>query len=390
MTDDTLPLPSQRLPSILVVDDSVANLELLSGMLRRWGFEPRPVPNGRLAIQAARAEPPDLILLDVRMPEMDGFQVCAQLKGEETLKDIPVIFISGLTDTADKVKGFAMGAVDYVTKPFQAEEVEARVRTHLTLRSLQSELRDHNERLEGLVAQRTRDLEAANQKLADASHIKGEFLGMISHELRTPANGLLGIGALLIDLCPASAERTLYKEGFLDSSARLRDLIENATLIMELDTIVPKPGPGVPFVQVLSEIGDAHPGIRIHVDGAAGLESQRLRGDRALLKRALESTVLLASSFIRGFGTVRMTAVAEARTLLIRVKLDALELSAAQALDFFNMESQERIRSSAESLGLAPIVAHRIITALGGELKLISEGQGNNGYLEAILPLGSG
>jgi CheY-like chemotaxis protein len=131
---------SNLAPGILIVDDVPANLELLAGIIRDQGYEPRPVPGGRLALQAARAEPPDLILLDVNMPEMTGFEVCAHLKADEALKDIPVLFITADAEPVDKVKAFAMGAVDYVTKPFQAGEVCARVATHLRLRKLQLDL----------------------------------------------------------------------------------------------------------------------------------------------------------------------------------------------------------------------------------------------------------
>jgi putative two-component system response regulator len=145
-------------PGILIVDDVPANLELLAGILRDQGYEPRPVPGGRLALQAARAAPPDLILLDINMPEMNGFEVCERLKADEALRDIPVLFITADAVPADKVKAFAMGAVDYITKPFQVEEVVARVATHLRLRRLQLEMEKHSAHLEELVQDKIREL----------------------------------------------------------------------------------------------------------------------------------------------------------------------------------------------------------------------------------------
>ena len=124
-------------PSILIVDDVPANVLLLARMLTERGYNPRPVLSGMSALQAARADPPDLILLDINMPEMNGYQVCEQLKADAALKEIPVIFISALNETIDKVKAFRVGGVDYVTKPFQFEEVYARVQTHLRLRRLE-------------------------------------------------------------------------------------------------------------------------------------------------------------------------------------------------------------------------------------------------------------
>ena len=133
--------------NILVVDDAPANLQVLAGMLKDRGYKARPVPSGKLALQAARRDPPDLILLDINMPEMNGYEVCEHLQADDNLKGIPVIFISALTELLDKVKAFTIGGVDYLTKPFQMEELHARVETHLKLRRLQIELKEANARL---------------------------------------------------------------------------------------------------------------------------------------------------------------------------------------------------------------------------------------------------
>ena len=147
--------------SILVVDDTPANLQVLAGMLKDRGYKVRPVPSGKLALLAARRDPPDLILLDINMPEMNGYEVCEHLKADDALKGIPVIFISALTEQLDKVKAFAIGGVDYLTKPFQMEELHARVETHLKLRRLQIELEETNARLAKANGRMSRDLKAA-------------------------------------------------------------------------------------------------------------------------------------------------------------------------------------------------------------------------------------
>jgi DNA-binding response OmpR family regulator len=139
--------PSPLGAGILVVDDAPANLQVLAGMLKDRGYKVRPVPGGKLALLAARRDPPDLILLDINMPEMNGYEVCEHLKADDILKGIPVIFISALTEQLDKVKAFATGGVDYITKPFQMEELHARVETHLKLRRLQIELEDYSRHL---------------------------------------------------------------------------------------------------------------------------------------------------------------------------------------------------------------------------------------------------
>ena len=134
-------IPQEQAPTILIVDDSPANVLLLVRMLTERGYTARTALSGTLALQAVHTELPDLILLDITMPEMTGYEVCERLKADTALKDIPVIFISALNETIDKVKAFHVGGADYVTKPFQLEEVYARIQTHLQLRRLER-LRD--------------------------------------------------------------------------------------------------------------------------------------------------------------------------------------------------------------------------------------------------------
>ena len=135
---------NNEIPNILVVDDTPANLRLLANILSEQGYRVRPVPNGKLALSAATAEAPNLILLDIRMPELNGYQVCEILKNDPKLRDVPVIFISAMDATQDKVRAFRAGGVDYITKPFQVEEVLARVETHLRMQRLQNDLRSSN------------------------------------------------------------------------------------------------------------------------------------------------------------------------------------------------------------------------------------------------------
>lgn len=143
---------------IMIVDDTVANLKLLDDLLRSRGYSVFAFPRGDMALKAAEQNPPDLILLDITMPEISGYEVCEKLKANIHLKDIPVIFISALNEPLDKVKAFATGAVDYVNKPFQFEEVLARVTTHLKIHRLQVELQDYNHRLQELVQEQVKEI----------------------------------------------------------------------------------------------------------------------------------------------------------------------------------------------------------------------------------------
>ncbi len=140
-------LPESGRGEILIVDDTLPNLRLLSTMLTEYGFEVRGVPNGAMALEVVTLDPPDLILLDINMPGINGYEVCQKLKENPATHDIPVIFISALDEILDKVKAFGAGGVDYITKPFQLEEILVRVKTHLTLRSLQKQLQQANAEL---------------------------------------------------------------------------------------------------------------------------------------------------------------------------------------------------------------------------------------------------
>ncbi len=134
--------------SILIVDDNPDNLRLLTRLLSEHNYKVRVAPNGKRALATIRKEPPDLVMLDIMMPGMDGFEVCRQLKEDEQTAGIPVIFVSAIHVTIDKVKAFSLGGVDYITKPFKTEEVLARLNTHLSLRSLQQQMEKKNSELQ--------------------------------------------------------------------------------------------------------------------------------------------------------------------------------------------------------------------------------------------------
>ncbi|MBI4780747.1 MAG: response regulator [Oscillatoriophycideae cyanobacterium NC_groundwater_1537_Pr4_S-0.65um_50_18] len=150
-----MPEPTPK-ADILVIDDTPENLNLLSTLLIEHGYKVRSVTKGSTGIRGAQVMPPDLILLDVNMPQMSGYEVCQQLKADDRTRDIPIIFISALEAVSDKIRAFQAGGVDYITKPFQIEEVLARIETHLTLRRLQNQLQSQNEQLQQEIRERLR------------------------------------------------------------------------------------------------------------------------------------------------------------------------------------------------------------------------------------------
>jgi two-component system, sensor histidine kinase and response regulator len=191
---------TNRLPAtIMVVDDNPANLRLLATLLTSQGYGVRPARNGQMAYRSAQAEPPDLILLDIRMPDLDGYKVCTRLKASPTTAEVPVIFVSALDDVFDKVKAFEVGAVDYLTKPFQSAEVLARVRTHLALRALRQQQAEQNQSLRTALEQlQTLQQQLVEKEALEASHrARNEFLSLMSHELRTPLTVILMRAELL-------------------------------------------------------------------------------------------------------------------------------------------------------------------------------------------------
>ncbi|HDN27123.1 MAG TPA: hybrid sensor histidine kinase/response regulator [Thioploca sp.] len=192
---------------IFVVDDMPANIGVLSDFLTAQGFEVLIAQTGSSALQKIENAEPHLILLDIFMPGIDGFETCRRLKANPKTKGIPIIFMTAFKDTVDKVKGLELGAVDYVTKPFQQEEILARIKTHLSISQLQQQLTNHNAELQAknadlntlthTLVQQREELQVAYAELARAARLKDEFLANMSHELRTPLNAVLGIAEVL-------------------------------------------------------------------------------------------------------------------------------------------------------------------------------------------------
>lgn len=189
--------------NILIVDDTPDNLRLLSTMLIEQGYDVRSVINGPMAIMGAKAEPPDLILLDINMPQMNGYEVCQHLKANSSTQEIPIIFISALEDVLDKLQAFSVGGVDYITKPFQVEEVLARIETHLTLCRLQKQLQAQNQQLQQEIEQRTQ----AEEKFAKIFRSSPNPIAIVSLEM----GQLLDVNPSFLRLSGYTSEEVMGK-----------------------------------------------------------------------------------------------------------------------------------------------------------------------------------
>jgi signal transduction histidine kinase len=215
-------LPAIPTGNILIVDDTPDNLRLLSEMLTERGYNVRSAISGSAAFMAVKTRLPDLILLDINMPHMNGYEVCQQLKGNETTRDIPILFLSAYNEAMDKVKAFEVGGSDYITKPFQVTEVLARVDTHLTLSRTQKEIQ-----------QAKADALRALEQEKELNRLKSEFISLVTHDFHTPLVSIQGFISLLSQDCLALpiATQHRYFSKMQASVDHLMYLLEQVLLI---------------------------------------------------------------------------------------------------------------------------------------------------------------
>ncbi|MBN2614945.1 MAG: hybrid sensor histidine kinase/response regulator [Bacteroidales bacterium] len=219
--------------TILIVDDVPKNIQILGNILSPHHFKIAYAQSGEQALKAIEYNNFDLILLDIMMPGMDGFEVCEVLKNQNKTREIPIIFLTAKADMESIVRGFEVGGEDYITKPFNAAELLARVETHLLLHEQKKSLKILNENLEEKVRERTIELEEAYKRLDNLEKAKTDFLSIISHELRTPLNGLMGLSSLLHQT-QLNSEQKEYMQYLNEVADRLTRFSEIALLITHL------------------------------------------------------------------------------------------------------------------------------------------------------------
>lgn len=210
--------------TILIVDDTQHNVQVLSQLIKAAGYRVIAAFNGKDAVNLASKRKPDLILLDILMPEMDGFKVCEIFKNTDELKNVPVIFLSALSDAESKIKGFKVGGIDYITKPFHREEVLARIELHLKLKKLEEE-REKN----------IKELEIRERNLKSLNRAKDEVMRIVSHDIRNPLTGIIGVANMIQNQNDLSNDELKNMMEMIEQSGQV--LLKLVNDVLEVDFV---------------------------------------------------------------------------------------------------------------------------------------------------------
>ena len=368
---------------ILIVDDEKINRDLLSDLLKP-DYKIMVAKDGFQALKAAkRAEnQPDLILLDVMMPEMDGYDVCRQLKLEDNTKNIPVIFITAKAEESDEEKGFELGAVDYITKPISPPLLKARVKTHLSLKSLRDNLEEQ-------VDLRTEALKAALLESKAAALAKSEFLSRVSHELRTPLNAIIAPAAQMANESSDAA----VKEKMLTMQSSAEGLLNIINKMMELNKLDSQSASvDLPFdlqeqlnnidEQWSSLANDKNLTWTVELTGDNPVTS--CIGDARYLRQALDHLIENAFKFTEK-GVIKLSVsylgiYGEKPSFKFELSDTGVGIDADKIKEVFEPFSQSESTGTRKygGIGIGLSLAKRFIEQLGGEIEVSSDpGQGS-------------
>ena len=384
--------------TILVVDDQPQNRELLEAYLVAAGYKVRLATNGREALQAVAESRPDVVLLDILMPEIDGYEVCRRLKADPETAFIPVVILTALQDVEHRLKGIDTGADEFLTKPFNHVELFTRVRSLLRTKALHDEIVATNRLLEERVAERTAALERALRDLRETDRVKTEFLANISHELLTPLTPVKGyIPALLQQVFgPITAEQRQTLEIISTSVDRLHGLIENLLTFMRweaghvpvrLETMALEAVVGLAVEITRQDAGEKQ--IALETEIAPNLPP--IRGDLTALTSALRQVLDNAVKFTPDGGkvTLGMRAVTADSEGPVSVELTISDTGVGIPADalprifdkFYQADASATRRHGGTGLGLA--IVKRILDAHGAQIAVHSRlGQGTQIQME--------
>ncbi len=357
---------------ILIVDDNPANLDLLAGLLREHKFKVRAVPSGRMALDAARRNPPELVMMDITMPGMNGYEACEAMRRDPGLADIPVIFISALDDPLDKVRAFQVGGRDYVSKPFHAEEVIVRVEHQVRMVRLQKELKTQND-----------NLLDANLKLREMNTLKSNFTAMLVHDIRSPMTVVgIALGAAHEDPGLFAVIRPQAQASYVKIQNLLEEMLEvyrseSGQMPFEFAAFAPNPW--------LEKIVSTHRHLAatgdLEFQYQAALELPDLVGDASKLERAVTNLITNAFKFTPRGGAVRVEvsvdhgAGVESGLRWLRVTItDTGRGIPAEELPFiFDPFRQTRTQDSTAGVGLGLAIVQRIIAGHKGRISVNSQ-----------------
>jgi two-component system sensor histidine kinase/response regulator len=376
---------------ILIVDDTPANLQLLFSILTEAGYRVRPAGSGKVGLEAVAAKAPDLILLDIRMPDMDGFEVCQRLKAKEYSREIPVIFVSALDDANGKVESFRLGAVDYITKPFEPSEILARVKTHLEIRNIQvsletsnRELRDSREelvRLNSALENRTGELAIARDRAEESDRLKSAFLAAMSHELRTPLNSIVGFTGMLRQELDGPLNQEQAKQlGMVETSAKhLLKLINDVLDVSKIEAGA---------VELLIEPFDVRElvernmlalqplakkkGLTLEVNIEPGVG--QISSDSRRVEQILINLVNNAIKFTKE-GTVKVSCGIRDNRLVTRATDTGIGIKQEDMAHLFDSFRQLDVgpARNVEGTGLGLSISKKLTEMLGGEIRVESD-----------------
>lgn len=384
-------------PKILIVDDNPKNIQVLAGFLTENGYELEYSLSGIQALQWIDKENFDIILLDIMMPEMDGFEVCQKIKSNPKNKDLPVIFLTARTDIESIKKSFEIGGVDYLSKPFNGEELLARVATHIELKQSKDRLKVMNEKLNELVKERTIELEHTiaalkieKEKAEKSDRLKTAFMNNISHEVRTPLNGILGFGDFMMDPNLSQSEKQEYWEILNRSSTRLMNTITSymdISLIVSGNLEISKKPVDIPLVFQAIQ-ADFHKAcldksLEFNIKIPENPEQIALISDAELMVKALSYLVDNAIKFTEK-GVIQVGLETINDTIGFYVKDTGKGIAEESKEIVFKQFMQEDISNTRahEGSGLGLSIAKGIIQLLGGTIRLESKkGEGTSVFI---------